>query len=65
MENLGHSKKSKLNKAAEKDRLQKQKKRLPYIYYLLRTSIHDSPYFNFFLFFFVVSLFSSLLYYHR
>ncbi|EUD67393.1 hypothetical protein C922_02099 [Plasmodium inui San Antonio 1] len=66
MENLGQSsKKNRLNRAAEKDRFQKQKKSLPYIYYLLRTSIHDSPYFNFFLFFFLLSLFSSLLYYHR
>ncbi|ANQ07965.1 Uncharacterized protein PCOAH_00021740 [Plasmodium coatneyi] len=61
MENLGLSKKNKLNKTAEKDILQKQQKRLPYIYYLIRTSIHDSPYLNFFLFFFVISLFSSLL----
>ncbi|KJP84895.1 hypothetical protein AK88_05477 [Plasmodium fragile] len=66
MKNLGlASKKNKLNKTAEKDNLQKQQKRLPYIYNLLKTSIQDSPYVNFFLFFFVVSLFSSLLYYHR
>ncbi|OTN65915.1 Uncharacterized protein PKNOH_S100045300 [Plasmodium knowlesi] len=66
MENLGLStKKNKFNKTAEKDSFQKQQKRLPYIYYLLRNSINGSPYLNFFLFFFVVSLFSSLLYYHR
>ncbi|WBY59189.1 hypothetical protein Py17XNL_001205052 [Plasmodium yoelii yoelii] len=45
--------------------IKKTKKNLNHIYYILKTSIHNYPYSNFFFIFFLISVFSSFWYFRR
>ncbi|SCM24621.1 conserved Plasmodium protein, unknown function [Plasmodium chabaudi chabaudi] len=49
----------------KKGSLRKNKKKLNHIYYILKTSIHNYTYSNFFFIFFLISVFSSFWYFRR
>ncbi|VEV57763.1 conserved Plasmodium protein, unknown function [Plasmodium vinckei vinckei] len=49
----------------KKGNLRKSKKNLNHIYYILKTSIHNYTYSNFFFIFFLISVFSSFWYFRR
>ncbi|SOV20975.1 conserved Plasmodium protein, unknown function [Plasmodium sp. DRC-Itaito] len=58
-------KKAKINNPSSNIKENNKKKIFEHIFYLLKMSMHNSPYVHFFLIFFLITLFTSLFYYRR
>ncbi|KYO02724.1 hypothetical protein PRSY57_0322400 [Plasmodium reichenowi] len=58
-------KKTKINNPSSHIKENNKKKIFEHIFYLLKMSMHNSPYVHFFLIFFLITLFTSLFYYRR
>ncbi|SOV74033.1 conserved Plasmodium protein, unknown function [Plasmodium sp. gorilla clade G3] len=58
-------KKAKINNPSSHIKENNKKKIFEHIFYLLKMSMHNSPYVHFFLIFFLITLFTSLFYYRR
>ncbi|ETW45050.1 hypothetical protein PFNF135_00651 [Plasmodium falciparum NF135/5.C10] len=58
-------KKAKINNPSSHIKENNKKKIFEHIFYLLKMSMHNSPYVHFFLIFFIITVFTSLFYYRR
>lgn len=58
-------KKAKINNPSSHIKENNKKKNFEHIFYLLKMSMHNSPYVHFFLIFFIITVFTSLFYYRR